>query len=188
MAGQAPGLIARPGRPDDAQALARLHAEAWVAAYRDLLPAEVLAGFTLERRLPLWRSLLKHPEKALVLVAETDAGAARGMLWLRRISAEGAGFASEIVVIAVDPARQRRGVGRQLMAALGERLMALAVPDTYLWVYRDNAAARAFYEAVGGRLIDEDVERYGELTLPIVAYAWNPLSDLRRATAPGAGA
>ena len=175
----AAGLIVRAGESGDAPALARLQCAAWRRAYAELLPAEVLDEFAPERRLPLWKSLLASPESAIVQVALQPDEAPCGVIWMRRTAVAGATYAAEIIAIAVDPDRQGRGVGRCLMAAAAEVLSALELPDVYLWVYRDNHRARGFYEALGGRLVDQDHERYRDLSLPIVAYAWKPLSELR---------
>jgi [ribosomal protein S18]-alanine N-acetyltransferase len=59
---------------------------------------------------------------------------------------------AEIHTIAVDPAHQRRGIGRELLGGL------LAVADAegatvYLEVRTDNEAARALYEAEGFTIV-----------------------------------
>ena len=51
--------------------------------------------------------------------------------------------------LAVDPEYQRRSIGRQMMAAVEERLMALGCPKINLQVRADNASALAFYERIG---------------------------------------
>ncbi len=176
-------VIVRAGTPADAEALAALHCAAWRAAYAELLPRDVLEEFEPARRLPLWQSLLGHPDRAIVQVAERPGQGACGLLWMRRTATEGAAFSAEIIALAVDPAQQRQGIGRRLMAAAAAELAARDLSDVYLWVYRDNRPARAFYEKLGGRLVDEDQEHYRDLSLPIVAYAWKPLRDLETALA-----
>jgi ribosomal protein S18 acetylase RimI-like enzyme len=51
--------------------------------------------------------------------------------------------------LAVLPGCQGKGVGRRLIAALGERLAALGCPQLNLSVNLDNTAAIKFYEAIG---------------------------------------
>jgi ribosomal protein S18 acetylase RimI-like enzyme len=51
--------------------------------------------------------------------------------------------------LGVDPACQRRGVGRALMDEVESRLRAAGCPKINLQIRRDNGAARAFYERIG---------------------------------------
>ena len=181
-----PTLTLRPARAGDAPAIARVHTEAWQAAYRELLPAAVLERFTYQRRLALWRGLLDESDSVpTVEVADRTGTGPVGFAWLRHLAEPGAAFDGEIVSLNVLSAEWRRGVGRRLMAASAERLAGLGASSCYLWVYRDNLGARRFYEALAGRPIDRDVERFGDLALPTVAYAWRPLDRLIAAARRG---
>ena len=55
----------------------------------------------------------------------------------------------EIRGLAVDPARQRRGVGRLLIAAAAREASARGARRLTLRVLAPNTAARAFYESCG---------------------------------------
>lgn len=61
-----------------------------------------------------------------------------------------------VYYLAVAPAAQRAGVGRQLMAA-AERWLAPQVPKVQLMVRRENATAVAFYERLGYSPSDVEV-------------------------------
>ncbi|MCT4684934.1 MAG: hypothetical protein N4A39_14515 [Roseicyclus sp.] len=52
---KAPAPILRPGRPDDAENLARLHVSVWRETYRHLAPPEALRRLDAAHRLPYWR-------------------------------------------------------------------------------------------------------------------------------------
>ena len=157
----------RAARPDDWEAIAQVHAEAWQAAYSGFLPPPVMRRFAL--------TVQSLGTGALV---ETAAGGIVGFAWCRRVAEPDAAFEGEIVAIAVRPGHERRGLGRCLMGAGAARLAASGAGSLYLWVYRENRPARAFYEALGGRMVDSDVEHCEGLELPIVAYAWKPIDDL----------
>ena len=184
-----PDLGVRAVRPEDAEAVARVHAEAGQAAFAGLLPPEVLAQFDYPERRAFWRGLLcEAAKRPQVSVAEPlDAGGAlAGFVWTRLVDLAPRPPAGEIVAIYVRPAAQRRGVGRALLAEAARSLGAQDAERVYLWVYRDNAQARRFYEALRGRIVDRDVETHGEVRLPTVAYAWRP-DDLLAAAGGGAG-
>jgi hypothetical protein len=40
--------------PDDAEAIARVHVDSWRTTYQGILPDEVLAGLSVERRRAFW--------------------------------------------------------------------------------------------------------------------------------------
>ena len=62
--------------------------------------------------------------------------------------------------LAVDPAWRRRGLGRALMDAAEERLLALGCAKVNLQVRDENETARGFYEAIGYRL--EPIVSFGK--------------------------
>jgi hypothetical protein len=47
-----------------------------------------------------------------------------------------------------------------------------------LWVLKDNESSRRFYEALGGRLLDEQQFELGDTTLTEVGYGWQDISVL----------
>ncbi len=62
--------------------------------------------------------------------------------------------------LAVDPERQGGGLGRALMDAAEERLLALGCAKINLQVRDENEAARGFYEAIGYEL--EPIVSFGK--------------------------
>lgn len=54
-----------------------------------------------------------------------------------------------IYYLAVDPARQKKGLGRQIMGAVEEKLLIMGCPKVNLQVRADNAAVMEFYENIG---------------------------------------
>lgn len=66
---------------------------------------------------------------------------------------------------------QRRGIGRRLTLTAAERLAQIGVHSMLVWVLAANAA-RAFHEALGGKLLREKEIVIGEAALVEVAYGW----------------
>ena len=179
----------RPAQASDADGIAAVQGAAALAAYGDWLPADVKARYEPAARRALWRALLaREADAPLVLVAQRAGDpAVSGFVWLRRIEEAGAAFDGEIVAIYVEPARQGEGLGRRLMAAAAAVLADRGAGSVYLWVYRRQRAARRFYERLGGRIVDADVETLGGVTLATMAYAWRPLDGLIAACRPEGG-
>ena len=158
------GVIVRPAREDDAEAIAGVHVETWRDAYAGLLPQEVLDGLSRRQQMRRWRRAIRNPEAELgqVFVAE---------------EAEIAGFGSasrergEITTLYVRPDAQRQGVGRMLFRRLAEFLDG----PVSLWVLDGNPAT-GFYERLGGRPgIRRTVERWG-IELGRTEYRWRGIS------------
>lgn len=54
-----------------------------------------------------------------------------------------------VYYVAVDPARQKQGLGRAIMHAAEDWLRAAGLPKLQLLVRRENAKAGAFYQSIG---------------------------------------
>jgi putative acetyltransferase len=143
-------LILRTSTPADFPALAAIAEAAYRQAFAAILPADTLAcfdrpffaaRFALERRVPV--------------VATDDAGAVLGF----HLVGEG-----HIHMLFVDPARQARGAGRALLAD------AEARGAVSLESFRDNHAARGFYEKHGWALAREYVRPFAGRDRAFVAY------------------
>jgi len=131
--------VVRRGTPDDAEAVARVHVQAWQAAYAHVFPREPLAELSVERRVPQWRE--RPPlvaEAGGVIVGFVSVGAGRDA------DADG-----ELFAIYVDPDHWQTGIGRALMTAAEEHLRDLGHAEAILWVLADNPRACRFYERVG---------------------------------------
>jgi ribosomal protein S18 acetylase RimI-like enzyme len=137
----------RPGTGDDAEPIARIQVAAWRAAYGAIMPAEHLAGFTVESRIPVWQKILVQ---GTTLVAETRQGLIGfcGFGPTRDHDAD-PGSAGEIYALYVDPLRWRSGAGTALCSAALADLTDQGFSTASLWVLADNAIGRSFYERVG---------------------------------------
>ena len=62
--------------------------------------------------------------------------------------------------LAVDPAFRKKGFGRQLMAEIEKRLLALGCPKINLQVRMDNTSALEFYSRIGFK--DDNVVSLGK--------------------------
>lgn len=113
-----------------------MHVRAWRAAYAGILPDELLAALSVERRTASWRDLLARADQVTLLVEE--GGSIAGFCSLS---------AGEVTALYVDPARWRHGLGgtllREALTAAGEDR------DPVVWVLRANEAAIRFYEQFG---------------------------------------
>jgi ribosomal protein S18 acetylase RimI-like enzyme len=69
-----------------------------------------------------------------------------------------------VYYLAVEPGFQRKGLGRQIMAALEERLLAKGCPKINLMVRDDNIGAVRFYKKIGYK--SDGVVELGKRLIP----------------------
>ena len=163
-------LTIRKSRAADAAALAALHAEAWRNAYRGIIPGPALERMILHRGPGWWRDAATARS---TLVLEFDArlvgyagfGPFRG-------ARSGTG---EIFELYLEPACQGTGLGRRLFDATAAEIARTGYGGMIVWALAENAAARRFYRAMGGRPWARSVTRAGGAALATVGYLWEPV-------------
>jgi len=172
----------------DAPDIASMHVTSWRETYVGMLPAEMLSSLSVDGRTAMWAQIMREPatsESAVVYVAELD-GKIIGFgscCPQRSETLKERGYDGEISAIYLLQAFQRHAIGTRLLFALASALSERSFGAASLWVLRDNAPARRFYERYGGQIISEkeDARKHG--VLAEVAYGWMPLAELSRLTA-----
>ena len=139
----------RPATLDDAEAIASAHVSSWQAAYRGLLPQDVIDRNDLDSRTATWRRILAAPSD--VFVAETADRTIVGFTDLSASRDEDSDpvTTGEVRAIYLAPRAWGQGTGRELMAVALARLAIKGFTRATLWVLDTNARARRFYEAAG---------------------------------------
>jgi ribosomal protein S18 acetylase RimI-like enzyme len=183
MASKIGGSI-RVGGVADAAAIAAVHVEAWRETYVGIVPLQVLAGLSVDRRTDIWRRLLTDPtafSSSAVFVAESEGTVVGfgccGMQRAESLNAQG--YDGEICSIYVLRAFQRCGLGAALMSAMGAELQHRRLQAASLWVLPENEGARRFYEKLGGDIVgDKKHIREDGVIFVEVAYGWRDLGAL----------
>ncbi|MBM3563093.1 MAG: GNAT family N-acetyltransferase [Alphaproteobacteria bacterium] len=178
----------RPAVLEDARALAEVNAAAWRETYAGLMPAEALAGIDIDDWTRRWRDRICSSDAGQAVFIALDEGVPVGLARCNRQSNPKLvplGFEGEIASIYLLRRVQGQGLGRSLMARLAEHLMSVGCASAAVWVLRDAAKARGFYEALGATPLGvEGVWEVEGAVLPDLAYGWRDIRPL----AFGAGA
>lgn len=154
-----PSTTLRAATPADAKAVARIHVESWRTTYPGMIPDRYLAGMRVDDYAERWRRTLVDPaHRSLVFIAE-EAGLPVGFASGGRDRDAERREVGELYAIYLLRSAQGRGHGRRLLLAVAEALAERGLTTMVVWVLRDNARARAFYERMGGvyqreRLLD----------------------------------
>jgi ribosomal protein S18 acetylase RimI-like enzyme len=164
--------IIRPINSNDVAAIAAIHSASWRSAYRGMLREDFLNGDLESNRVQLWK-------KRLTLMPPEHFG------YLAINSGEAIGFAfafadydprwgTQVDNLHVLPNFKGQGLGKGLLTNLCEYAQA-TYPQSglYLWVYEQNAAARAFYESLDGESVERAVvQAPGGGEVAEWRYAW----------------
>jgi ribosomal protein S18 acetylase RimI-like enzyme len=169
--------MVRPAGIDDAAAIAHVHVASWRTTYRGLLPDEFLASLGEEHYTERWTRVIGDGSSRVFVVDED--GDIVGFASCGRERAGEIGFAGELYAIYVLGSAQRLGHGRELVRAAAGALRAMRLEDMIVWVLRDNAAARHFYERLGGAYVRAQPITIGTATLEEVSYGWRGLDEIR---------
>jgi ribosomal protein S18 acetylase RimI-like enzyme len=172
----------------DARDLASMHVASWHETYAGILPAEMLASLSVDGRAAMWAQIMGQPATSgstVVYVAELESrivgfgacGAQRSETLKERA------YDGEVGAIYILKAFQRHAVGTRLLFALASDLLQRGFGAASLWVLRDNAPARRFYERYGAEVIAEREDVRKDAVLVEVAYGWMQLAELARITA-----
>jgi GNAT superfamily N-acetyltransferase len=143
-------ITLRPGGPADLMAVGALHQRSRVAAYSSFLPPQALVQPSPQAMGRYWTERWEYERDThRMTVAERD-GRLVGFTYLGPDD-EDDPLTGLLCAIHLEPAERGRGIGRRLMIDALGAMRARGLRRAALWVLRQNAAARAFYERGGWR-------------------------------------
>ena len=136
----------------DCEAVATVRVRGWQSAYAGLMPQAHLDAMDIAGNTRLQRRYLASPNGVVNVVAERPGTGVVGWAALGPYREDGRRLGrGELYAIYVLPEQTGTGVGRALMAEVLARATAAGHPDLALWVLKENAPARRFYERAGFR-------------------------------------
>ena len=168
-------IALRTAEEADEAAIAALHAVSWRTAYRGMIPDAYLDDEAVDDLSRTWAERFTDRSGTLTIVATAGddiVGFAHSVI------DDDPEWGTLLDNLHVAPGLRRSGVGRRLVLETARRLVDLATsPDLHLWVLEPNLRARAFYDALGGRVTGSDVSPEIPGSVPCVRYSWE-LADL----------
>jgi ribosomal protein S18 acetylase RimI-like enzyme len=172
----------RAARPEDAMGVARIYIESWHDTYAAILPARLLCAMTPKGQAARWRAAIRARGREQVLVAESEKYGLVGMSSVGPSRDAGLGYDAEVYTLYVDPAFLGRGAGRALLRGGFASLRTRGFSSCLIWAHARNPV-RFFYEAMGGRLVAERVQRLMGDPVPEAAFGWRRLALAERSPA-----
>ncbi|MBX3501645.1 MAG: GNAT family N-acetyltransferase [Alphaproteobacteria bacterium] len=174
-------ISVRPARLEDAATLARIYVETWRDTYAGVLPDQMLVGMSEMRHAAAWTHELRASDRfGDTLAAELPNDGIVGLSTVGATRRGPGGFVDggEVYRLYVSPGFQNRGVGRALMLASFDWMLARRLDAAMVWVVAQNPA-RFFYERLGGIRLGERTEQMGGTAVHELAYGWNDLKAAR---------
>ncbi len=141
-------MTLRPATADDLTAVGMLHQRSRVAAYSSFLPPESLAEPTPEAMGRYWTERWGWERSTHVLTVAERAGRLAGFSYVGPDDEDDAATGL-LYAIHLEPAERGRGIGRELMIDALAGMRRRGWRRAVLWVLRENASARRFYERGG---------------------------------------
>jgi len=182
-------ITIREAQAADADGMAAVHVQSWRSTYPGLIPTPFLVNLSEPAAAARWRSVAESrgPGQGAFVAVDTaglvaPAGTIVGIasFGARRTTVDG--YGGEVHALYLLDEAKGLGVGRRLMAAMAERLLADGVRSAALWCLRDNPS-RWFYERLGGTRVAERPIRFAGTQLMELAYGWRDLAPLARLSA-----
>ena len=159
--------------PDDAAAIAALHAESWRSAYRGLVPDDFLGPRLDEERRQAWRERFAspHPERRVVFTARAPDDRLVGFSCL--LADADPGYGPLLDNLHVKPDVRGAGIGARLLEV--SRAWAAGIAPgrpMHLWVIEGNTRARRFYVAQGGTEGERRVQDMAGAQVIAIRVTW----------------
>ncbi|MBP2229231.1 ribosomal protein S18 acetylase RimI-like enzyme [Azospirillum agricola] len=178
-----PTVAIRKARAADAPGMACVHVQSWRSTYPGLIPDSFLVGLSEPASAARWRSVVETQGSGQsALVAVDAAGAVVGIAAFGTRRGAIDGYDGEFYALYLLEEAKGLGIGRRLMAAMAERLLAAGLRSAFVWCLRDNPS-RWFYERLGGVRVAERPIRFAGAPLVEIAYGWRDLAPLARLSA-----
>lgn len=175
-------ISVRPAKLEDAATLARVYVETWRDTYAGILPDQMLVGMSDVRHAAAWTHELRTGDRfSDTLAAELPNDGIVGLSTVgatRRGGPDSFVDGGEVYRLYVSPAFQNHGIGRALMLASFDWMLARKLGAAMVWVVAQNPS-RFFYERLGGIRLGERTEHMGGTAVHELAYGWPDLREAR---------
>jgi GNAT superfamily N-acetyltransferase len=177
--GRKEGLMQiREATREDAAKIAALHIASWRDAYRAILRPDFLAGPIEAERRAVWTERMARPQPNQQVLLAEHAGKLLGFICA--FEDEDPIWGTFIDNLHVSLEARGQGLGTGLLRAIASRsLHSGGAGAVYLWVYEKNQSARHFYERLGARAVEREVEAIpGGGTAPAIRMHWPDAGSL----------
>ena len=170
--------VVRPARLDDAPGIARVQVISWRTTYPGMIPQDYLDSMDEALFVGRWSERLRHESSRRATFVAEDDGRLVGFATGGPEREGDARYHGELYAIYILQEWQGEGLGRELADAVAGVLVERGLRSMLVWVLRDNHAARAFYERLGGVYVREHPLDFGAgFEVMEISYGWDDVRD-----------
>ena len=132
---------------NDIPRVAEIGVFGWRSAYRGILSDDYLFNnLTVAKNLDIWKDRIKNPAFETYVY---DDGIVKAFMTIGKCGDKDKPESFEIGAIYVEPLMKRQGIGNKLVKFCEKRAKEHNYSEIVIWVFKDNAPSRKFYEAMG---------------------------------------
>ncbi|MCL2077975.1 MAG: GNAT family N-acetyltransferase [Oscillospiraceae bacterium] len=162
----------RKAEIDDARLLAEIKSKSWAAAYKELIPANLLEKHSdIEYSTERFTKIIKNRE--LDFHIAFDAQIPCGHFTFCKSRDEDLPDFAEVAAFYAIPDYWGKGVGREMILFALQKISDLGYKNVLLWTLKENRRARLFYEKFGFKLDGKEKENVLSNELIEVRYTFN---------------
>ncbi|MES9556662.1 GNAT family N-acetyltransferase [Streptomyces sp. NPDC086796] len=145
-------ILIREMTPDDVDAVADVRVRGWQTAYAGLMPQPYLDSMSVAEDARQRRAFLERGTGTMAnWVAERGGEVVGWACFGPHQEPEGPPRGGELYAMYVLPEQRSTGIGRALMETVVAEARRRGLPWVRLWVLKENAPGRRFYERAGFR-------------------------------------
>lgn len=166
-------ITIRPAVLSDMIAVAKVRINSWRVAYKGIVSDEFLQAMSLEKSTQNFtRDFVNEGNPTFYLVAEDDVEGVVGFSTCGINREVDYAYQGEIYGLYLLESYWRKGIGKKLACYSAMWLHDCNLTNFVIRVLRENTATH-FYQAIGGKLIDEGNVMIASQQLPIQIYGWD---------------
>ncbi|CAM3873153.1 GNAT family N-acetyltransferase [Aeromonas bestiarum] len=132
----------RMARPDDAPAMTVMQRASWLAAYGEVLGADMLAQLSVTEHLQIWQSRLAESGPRPMLLCQDEV--VIGLLYWQLVL-DGTEPNALIRAFYLHPDHWRQGHGKRLWQAVAMQMRRAGCDSVRLWLLDGNRIGEGFY-------------------------------------------
>ncbi len=177
----------RPAREADVLDIAQIYVDTWRTAYASFMPADFLKAMDYDEEARGVLDFAFDSGRLLTLQVAVVDKRIVGYICAGKNTDQPKAYDAEVYEIFVLSKYQGKGIGRRLLQSVIRWFEEEGFASVLIWCWENNPH-RAFYEALGGRIVHSAMQTVDKTPLNAVVYGWE-LDKLHEATSrqtPGA--
>jgi len=164
-------IIIRNVTEEDIPAVVDIKINGWKEAYRDIIDNDFLNGLDKKERIEKWKQNYNQGGFIVAVIESEIVGFCR-YVYDNTFSPEMLDIDCELLAIYVKPELKNKGIGRQMFEYIVKEFKEKKKTKMILWCLKDNEASKEFYKKMGGKIIQEKLNKIGDKEYEEVGFIY----------------